>query len=158
VKTHQQVVWHRWSVTKLASITFLSLAFSYWIDNLGFTTEGRLAVVLIIHSLGVPNCSVIYIINTAPSVISCLVLSWLASCNNICNELCSMPSCCLVIDQRNYQCSEVCLIYLRVSLDYALLCAEYQVVSNLAIILEDISVLDHDNFHILSYDSRVGAP
>jgi hypothetical protein len=43
------------------------LAFSYWIDYLGFTTEGRLAVVLIIPSLGVPNWSVIYIINTAPS-------------------------------------------------------------------------------------------
>jgi hypothetical protein len=35
--------------------------------NLGFRTEGRLAVVLIIPSLGVPNWSVIYI-NTAPSV------------------------------------------------------------------------------------------
>jgi hypothetical protein len=44
------------------------LAFSYWIDNLGFITEGRLAAVLIIPSLGVPNWSVIYIINTAPSV------------------------------------------------------------------------------------------
>jgi hypothetical protein len=65
VKTHQQVVWRHWSVTKLASITFLSLAFSYWIDNLGFVTEGRLAAVLIIPSLGVPNWSVIYIINTA---------------------------------------------------------------------------------------------
>jgi hypothetical protein len=67
VKTHQQVVWLRWSVTKLASITFLSLAFSYWIDNLGFKTERRLAAVLIIPSLGVPNWSVIYIINIAPS-------------------------------------------------------------------------------------------
>jgi hypothetical protein len=67
VKTHQQVVWRCWSVTKLASITFLSLAFSYWIDYLGFTTEGRLVAVLIIPSLGVPNWSVIYIINTAPS-------------------------------------------------------------------------------------------
>jgi hypothetical protein len=68
VKTHQQVVWRHWSVTKLASITFLSLAFPYWIDYLGFTTEGRLAAVLIIPSLGVPNWSVIYIINTAPSL------------------------------------------------------------------------------------------
>jgi hypothetical protein len=34
--------------------------------NLGFTTEGRLAAVLIIPSLGVPNWSVINI-NTAPS-------------------------------------------------------------------------------------------
>jgi hypothetical protein len=43
-------------------------------------------------------------------------------------------------------------------LNYALLCAECRVVNNLAIILEDISVHDLDNFHILSYDSRVGAP
>jgi hypothetical protein len=35
--------------------------------NLGFITEGRLAVVLITPSLGVPNWSVIYI-NTAPSI------------------------------------------------------------------------------------------
>jgi hypothetical protein len=40
--------------------------------NLGFITEGRLAAVLIIPSLGVPNWSVIYI-NTAPSVISVIV-------------------------------------------------------------------------------------
>jgi hypothetical protein len=55
------------SVTKLASITFLSLALSYWIDYLGFITEGKLAAVLITPSLGVPNWSVIYIIKTAPS-------------------------------------------------------------------------------------------
>jgi hypothetical protein len=62
---------------QLASITFLSLDFSYWIDNLGFTTEGRLAAVLIIPSLGVPNWSVIYIINTAPSPSSALkVIVW----------------------------------------------------------------------------------
>jgi hypothetical protein len=34
--------------------------------NLGFITEGKLAAVLITPSLGVPNWSVIYIINTAP--------------------------------------------------------------------------------------------
>jgi hypothetical protein len=45
------------------------LAFSYWIDNLGFITEGRLVAVLIIPSLGVTNWSIIYIINTAPSVV-----------------------------------------------------------------------------------------
>jgi hypothetical protein len=56
------------SVTKLASITFLSLAFSYWIDYLSFITEGKLAAVFITPSLGVPNWSVIYIINTAPSM------------------------------------------------------------------------------------------
>jgi hypothetical protein len=55
------------SVTKLASIIFLSLAFSYWINNLGFITEGKLAAVLITPFLGVPNWSVIYIINIAPS-------------------------------------------------------------------------------------------
>jgi hypothetical protein len=43
------------------------LAFSYWIDYLGFITKGRLAAVLIIPSLRVPNWSVIYIINIAPS-------------------------------------------------------------------------------------------
>jgi hypothetical protein len=47
------------SVAKLASITFLSLAFSYWIDYLGFITEGKLAAVFITPSLGVPNWSVI---------------------------------------------------------------------------------------------------
>jgi hypothetical protein len=35
--------------------------------HLGFITEGKLAAVLITPSLGVPNWSVIYIINTAPS-------------------------------------------------------------------------------------------
>jgi hypothetical protein len=45
------------------------LALSYWIDYLGFITEGKLAAVLITPSLGVPNWSVIYIINTAPSVV-----------------------------------------------------------------------------------------
>jgi hypothetical protein len=54
------------SVAKLASITFLSLAFSYRIDYLGFITEGKLAAMLITPSLGVPNWSVIYIINTTP--------------------------------------------------------------------------------------------
>jgi hypothetical protein len=43
------------------------LALSYWIDYLGFITEGKLAAVLITPSLGVPNWSVIYIINTTPS-------------------------------------------------------------------------------------------
>jgi hypothetical protein len=56
------------SVTKLASITFLSLVLSpTGLIYLGFITEGKLVVVLITPSLGVPNWSVIYIINTAPS-------------------------------------------------------------------------------------------
>jgi hypothetical protein len=55
------------SVTKLASMTFRSLVLSPTGSiYLGFTTEGRLAAVLIIPSLGAPNRSVIYI-NTAPS-------------------------------------------------------------------------------------------
>jgi hypothetical protein len=41
------------------------LDFSYWFDKPRFLTEGKLAAVLIIPSLGVPNWSVIYI-NTAP--------------------------------------------------------------------------------------------
>jgi hypothetical protein len=57
-----------WSVTKLANITFLSLVLSPTGSiYLGFTTEGRLAALLITPSLGVPNWSVIYIINTTPS-------------------------------------------------------------------------------------------
>jgi hypothetical protein len=43
-------------------------------------------------------------------------------------------------------------------LELCLLCAEYRVVNNFVIILEDITVPDLDNFHILSYDSRLGAP
>jgi hypothetical protein len=55
------------SAVKLASITFLNLALSYWIDYLGFITERKLFAVLITPSLGVPNWSVIYIINITPS-------------------------------------------------------------------------------------------
>jgi hypothetical protein len=40
------------SVTKLAGINLRKCgSFSYWFDNLGFTTEGKLAVVLIITLL-----------------------------------------------------------------------------------------------------------
>jgi hypothetical protein len=53
------------AVMKLAGITFWSLAFSYWFNKPRFLIEGKLVVVLIIPSLGVPNWSVIYI-NTAP--------------------------------------------------------------------------------------------
>jgi hypothetical protein len=42
------------------------LTFSYWTDIPWFLTKGKLVVVLITPSLGVPNWSVIYIINTAP--------------------------------------------------------------------------------------------
>jgi hypothetical protein len=40
-------------------ITFSRLAFSYWIDNLGFITEGKLAATFIKPSLGVSNWPVI---------------------------------------------------------------------------------------------------
>jgi hypothetical protein len=43
------------------------LVLSYWIDYFGFITEEKLVAMLITPSLGVPNWSVIYIINTAPS-------------------------------------------------------------------------------------------
>jgi hypothetical protein len=39
------------------------LAFSYWIDNLCFITEGKLAAIFIKSSLGVFNWPVIYFIN-----------------------------------------------------------------------------------------------
>jgi hypothetical protein len=35
------------AVVKLAGITFSRLAFSYWIDNLGFITKGKLAAIFI---------------------------------------------------------------------------------------------------------------
>jgi hypothetical protein len=35
------------AVTKLAGITFSRLSLSYWIDNLGFITEGKLAAIFI---------------------------------------------------------------------------------------------------------------
>jgi hypothetical protein len=47
------------AVAKLAGITFSRLAFSYWIDNLGFITEGKLAAIFIKPSLGVSNWPVI---------------------------------------------------------------------------------------------------
>jgi hypothetical protein len=55
------------AIVKLAGITFLSLAFSYWIDNLGFITEGKLAAIFIKPSLGVSNWPVIYFINYTPT-------------------------------------------------------------------------------------------
>jgi hypothetical protein len=43
------------------------LAFSYWIDNLGFITEGKFAAIFIKPSLGVSNWPVIYFINCTPT-------------------------------------------------------------------------------------------
>jgi hypothetical protein len=43
------------------------LAFSYWIDNLGFVTEEKLVAILIKPSLGVSNWPVIYFINYTPT-------------------------------------------------------------------------------------------
>jgi hypothetical protein len=43
------------------------LDFSYWIDNLGFITEGKLAAIFIKPSLGISNWPVIYFINYTPT-------------------------------------------------------------------------------------------
>jgi hypothetical protein len=43
------------------------LSFSYWIDNLGFITEGKLAAIFIKPSLGVSNWPVIHFINYTPT-------------------------------------------------------------------------------------------
>jgi hypothetical protein len=53
------------AVAKLAGITFLSLAFSYWTDKPWFLTEGKLLLYSSYLPLGVPNWMVIYI-NTMP--------------------------------------------------------------------------------------------
>jgi hypothetical protein len=47
------------AIVKLAGITFSRLPFSYWIDNLGFITEGKLVAIFIKPSLGVSNWPVI---------------------------------------------------------------------------------------------------
>jgi hypothetical protein len=47
------------AVAKLASITFLSLVFSYWIDIPWFRTERKLAAIFIKPSLGVSNWPII---------------------------------------------------------------------------------------------------
>jgi hypothetical protein len=43
------------------------LAFFYWIDNLGFITEGKLAAIFIKPSLGISNWPIIYFINYMPT-------------------------------------------------------------------------------------------
>jgi hypothetical protein len=47
------------AVAKLAGITFSRLAFFYWIDYLGFITEGKLAAIFIKPFLRVSNWPVI---------------------------------------------------------------------------------------------------
>jgi hypothetical protein len=44
---------------QLVGITFWSIGFFYWIDYLGFITEGKLAAIFIRPSLGVSNWPVI---------------------------------------------------------------------------------------------------
>jgi hypothetical protein len=63
VKSHALAfIWrHCWSVAKLAGINLRKCgSFSYWFDNLSFTTEGRLSAVLIIPSSWGSKWSVIY--------------------------------------------------------------------------------------------------
>jgi hypothetical protein len=57
------------AVAKLAGITFSRLGFFYWIDHLGFITEGKLAAIFIKPSLGVSNWPVIYFINKRNQVL-----------------------------------------------------------------------------------------
>jgi hypothetical protein len=52
------------AVAKLAGITFGHLSPSYWIDNLGFITEGKLAAIFIKPSLGVSNWPIIFTSST----------------------------------------------------------------------------------------------
>jgi hypothetical protein len=49
------------AVVKLASITFWSLDFSYWMIKPWFLTEGKLLLYSSYLLLGVPNWTVIYI-------------------------------------------------------------------------------------------------
>jgi hypothetical protein len=49
-------------------ITFSLNSSSYWIDNLGFVTEGKLGAIFIKPSLGVSNWPVIY--NTQSSFLA----------------------------------------------------------------------------------------
>jgi hypothetical protein len=60
-------------------------------------------------------------------------------CNNICDKLCFMLSC-LVIDQRNYQHSEVCFLlesmYFCVPASRIFFLIEYRVVNNLIVTRE----------------------
>jgi hypothetical protein len=55
------------AVAKLVGSTFSRLTFSYWIDNLGFITEEKLAAIFIKPSLGVSKWPVIYFINYTPT-------------------------------------------------------------------------------------------
>jgi hypothetical protein len=52
------------AVAKLAGITFGRLPPSYWIDYLGFITEGKLATIFTKPSLGVSNWLVIFTSST----------------------------------------------------------------------------------------------
>jgi hypothetical protein len=55
------------AITKLASITFWSLAFSYWTIKPWFLTEGKLLLYTSYLPLEVPNWTVIHINCTATS-------------------------------------------------------------------------------------------
>jgi hypothetical protein len=84
----------------------LEFGFSYWIDNLGFVTEGKLAAIFIKPSLGVSNWPVIYFINYMPTSslalfntappqtgeIDNLIVSWEQSSCLCCMQI---PRCCL---------------------------------------------------------------
>jgi hypothetical protein len=72
------------------------LSFSYWIDNLGFITEGKLAAIFIKPSLGISNWPVIYFINytptsfLAPSSPRHHLLVFVLVCYACCGEVCGL--------------------------------------------------------------------
>jgi hypothetical protein len=76
---------------KLAGVTFSRLAFPYWIDNLGFITEGKLAAIFIKPSLGVSNWPVIYFINYTPT-------SFLASSSP--RHHCNIPLWIIIVTEK----------------------------------------------------------
>jgi hypothetical protein len=57
------------AVAKLVGITFSHLSLSYWIDYLGFLTEGKLVAIFIkTFSWGFPTGRSFYFVNSAPSI------------------------------------------------------------------------------------------
>jgi hypothetical protein len=68
------------AVAKLAGITFGRLSLSYWIDNLGFITEGKLPDIFIKPSLGISNWPVIFTSSTNANKISGTIITAPSMC------------------------------------------------------------------------------
>jgi hypothetical protein len=61
-------------------ITFGRLSPSYWIDYLGFITEGKLAAIFIKHSLGVSNWLVTFTSSTNANKFSGTIITAPSAC------------------------------------------------------------------------------